>query len=110
MLPGGLKNLRHHPPNAFLICLKHTLIHWALLKTHQFENAVETGSKQKHIYHVSVYIQKTCVYSLVHRVQLMLQNAILIVSKHFSVDSQKCIKTEMWTGIHQCVFDDNENA
>lgn len=40
----------------------------------------------------------------------MLQRAILIVSKHFSVDSQECIKTEMWTLIHQHVFDDNENV
>lgn len=68
--PKGLKNLRHHPPNAFLICLKHvhfallcTLIQWVLSKTHQFENALETGWKQKntHIMLVWMFKQDVCI-------------------------------------------------
>ena len=35
--------------------LPSTLIHWVFKKTHQFENAIESGSKRKCIHNVLVW-------------------------------------------------------
>ena len=70
-----------------------TLIHWGLSKTRQFENAVENGSKQKHTYHVSVYVQKRCVYSRCPEFNLCMQFLLfpnILVWTVKNVSKQKC--------------------
>lgn len=117
--PTGLKNLRHCPHKCIFVLIE---MRTFCPSVHTYTlNIVENSPIWKcswnwiktktHTCHVSVDVQKRCVYGRhLYVVQLALHHAILIVSKHFSVDIQKCIKTETWTWIHQCVFNENENA
>ena len=43
-------------------------------------------------------------------IEFNLRHNVQFYSVDFSVDSQKRIKTEVWTRFDRCLFDDNENA
>ena len=87
------------------------------LKTHRFENALESGSKRKRVRILLVWtvenasmtenIAGACVFSML--IELNLRHIVQFYPERFSV-SRKRIKRVVWTPIDRCVFDDNENA
>ena len=102
--------------------LPSTPIRWAFsLKTHRFENALESGSKWKGIHIVLVTwtvsnaskwkrwpkISQACVFvaCAYHESSTYVTMSNSIVFEHFSVDSRKCIKMVVWTRLDRCVFD-----
>lgn len=69
---------------------------------------VENGRERFKMKTITGNIAGACLCSMRKELNLSL-NVQLHCFERFSVDSRKHIKTVVWTRIHRCVFDDNEN-